>query len=160
MPVPFESPALLFVCLGNICRSPMAEGAFRARLAAAGMRAHLDSAGTGGWHVGAPPDHRACAVAARHGVDISSLRARQVDQPDFDRFTHIFALDSDNLRTLARMSPARARAELRLLMDLVPGREGQAVADPYYGTSADFERSWAEVDAAAEAFVQRLSALR
>lgn len=160
MPNSTDSPALLFVCLGNICRSPMAEGAFRARLDAAGLRAHLDFAGTGGWHVGAPPDNRACAVAARHGVDISGLRARQVGQPDFDRFTHIFALDGDNFQTLVRLSPASRRAELRLLMDLVPGRAGQAVADPYYGTSADFERSWDEVDAAAQAFVQRLSALR
>ncbi|TPE61144.1 low molecular weight phosphotyrosine protein phosphatase [Sandaracinobacter neustonicus] len=149
-------PAILFVCLGNICRSPLAEGAFRARATAAGLDVMADSAGTGDWHVGHPPDPRAQAVARANGVDISGLRARQVRLDDFTRFSHIFAADHANLGNLRRLAPDPSPAELALLLDLVKGRQGQAVADPYYGDAQDFARSWAEVDAAAQALVARL----
>lgn len=155
---PEGPPAVLFVCLGNICRSPMAEGAFRAAAARAGLAAVADSAGTGNWHVGSPPDPRAQATARRHGVDIGALRARQVAAQDFARFTHIFALDTDNLRQLRRLAPADGGARLALLLDAVPGRGGEAVADPYYGGPEGFERSWADVDAAARALAARLRA--
>jgi protein-tyrosine phosphatase len=151
-----QPPAILFVCLGNICRSPLAEGAFRARASAAGLDLRIDSAGTGDWHVGRPPDPRAQAIARVNGVDISGLRARQVQPGDFRRFSHIFAADHENLMNLRRLSPGPSAAELSLLLDLVPGREGQAVADPYYGDAADFARSWVDVDAAAGALVERL----
>ena len=151
-----QPPAILFVCLGNICRSPLAEGAFRARALAAGLDLRIDSAGTGDWHVGRPPDPRAQAIARANGVDISGLRARQVQPGDFRRFSHIFAADHENLVNLRRLSPGPSAAELSLLLDLVPGREGQAVADPYYGDAADFARSWADVDAAASSLVARL----
>ena len=151
-----QQPSILFVCLGNICRSPLAEGALRARATAAGLNLLIDSAGTGEWHIGHPPDPRAQAVARANGVDISGLRARQVQRQDFSRFSHIFAADQSNLSNLRRLAPDPSPAELALLLDLVKGREGQAVADPYYGGPEDFAQSWADVDAAAQALVARL----
>lgn len=153
-------PAILFVCLGNICRSPLAEAAFRARADAAGLVATADSAGTGGWHVGEPPDRRAQATARRHGIDIAGYRARQVAAADFTRFTHIFALDDSNLAKLREIAPPTASAQLGLLLDLVKGSEGQSVADPYYGGMDGFERTWRQVEAAAAALVERLQGLR
>ena len=151
-------PAVLLVCLGNICRSPLAEAAFRLEAARLGLTVTADSAGTGDWHAGNPPDHRAQAVALRRGIDISTYRARQVTRQDFHRFTHILALDLRNLADLKALRPAGAPAELGLLLDHVAGREGQAVADPYYGDEAGFEVTWADVSAAAEALARRLVA--
>ena len=148
--------AVLFVCLGNICRSPLAEAAFRARAADAGLDIGVDSAGTGGWHIGEPPDRRAQRVALRRGVDISRYRGRQVEAADFRRFSHIFALDLDNLAVLHRLKPVDATARIGLLLDLVDGMEGQAVADPYYGEDAGFEETWEQVDLAARALVARI----
>jgi len=151
-------PAILLVCLGNICRSPLAEAAVRDEAARAGLDIVVDSAGTGSWHVGEPPDRRAQATARDHGIDIASYRARQVESADFRRFTHIFALDDDNLANLRRLRPPDATAELGLLLDLVPGRAGDSVADPYYGGSEGFAATWADVSAAAKALVARLIA--
>ncbi|WP_277768956.1 low molecular weight protein-tyrosine-phosphatase [Sphingomonas sp. HITSZ_GF] len=149
--------SVLFVCLGNICRSPLAEGALRAAATRAGIDLTVDSAGTGGWHAGEPPDRRAQAAARRHGTDISGLRARQARAEDFRRFDYVLALDTQNLRDLAAIRPADATAELGLLMDYVPGREGSSVADPYYGDDSDFDVTWGDVSAAAEALVARIS---
>lgn len=153
-------PSILFVCLGNICRSPLAEAALRAEADRLRLDLIVDSAGTGDWHAGEPPDPRAQATARRHGVEISGLRARQVTQADFRRFTHIVALDHDNLANLRRLAPPNengaATAELSLLLDHVPGREGQAVTDPYFGDDAGFEITWAEVTAAARGLVEKL----
>ncbi len=148
---------ILFVCLGNICRSPLAEAAFAAAAREAGLAVEVDSAGTGGWHVGEPPDPRAIAVARRHGADIAGQRGRQVDAADFRRFDLIFALDRDNLAALRRLAPADATAEVALLLDLVPGRAGEGVHDPYYGPDAGFEETWRDVAAAAKALVARLA---
>lgn len=142
-------PSVLFVCLGNICRSPLAEAALRAEAARLGLDVHVDSAGTGDWHVGRPPDRRAQAVALRHGIDISGYRGRQVKTDDFRRFTHMVALDRENLADLRRLAPADAGAGLSLLLDHAPGRRGQAVADPYYGDDAGFDVAWADVTAGA-----------
>lgn len=152
-----EKPAILFVCLGNICRSPLAEAAFRREAERAGLEAQIDSAGTGHWHVGAPPDRRAQAVARSNGIEIGGYRARQVSQDDFRRFTHILALDRENLAVLRRLRPDDGRAELSLLLDHVEGREGQPVADPYYGDAAGFDETWADVTAGAQALVRRLT---
>lgn len=149
-------PSILFVCLGNICRSPLAEGALRAEAQRRGLDLIVDSAGTGDWHAGEPPDERAVAVATRNGVDISPLRARQVTRADFTRFDHIVALDHDNLKNLRRLAPADATAELSLLLDHVPGQEGQAVADPWFGDAAGFDVTWADVTAAARGLAERL----
>jgi protein-tyrosine phosphatase len=147
--------SVLFVCLGNICRSPLAEGALRAEAGRLGLDLIVDSAGTGDWHAGEPPDERAQAVALRNGVDISGLRARQVRDSDFRRFTHVVALDHDNLSNLRKLAPPDATAELSLLLDHVEGREGQAVVDPWFGDAAGFEVTWAEVTAAARVLARR-----
>jgi protein-tyrosine phosphatase len=149
-------PAILFVCLGNICRSPLAEAALRAEAARTGLDIEIDSAGTGGWHAGEAPDRRAQAVARRHGSDISGYKARQVTKQDFARFTHILALDFENLDDLQRLRPPNATANLSLLLDHVPGREGEAVSDPWYGGPADFETTWSEVSTAAKALIREL----
>ena len=151
---------ILFVCLGNICRSPLAEAAFRAEAERIGLAAEADSAGTGDWHAGEPPDRRARAVAARHGVAIDHLRARQVGPDDFRRFDHIVAMDRHNLASLRRLRPPDGRAELSLLLDHVPGREGQAVADPYYGGEAHFDLTWADVTAGAGALARKIAGAR
>ena len=149
--------SILFVCLGNICRSPLAEGAFRAEAARLGLEVEADSAGTGGWHQGEPPDRRAVAAARRGGVDISQLRARKVSRADFDRFDLILALDQENLADLEQLRPAGSRARLSLLLDHVPGREGQAVADPYYGGESHFDATWRDVSEAARALARKLA---
>ena len=151
-------PSLLFVCLGNICRSPLAEGALRAEAARRGLELTVDSAGTGNCHAGEAPDRRAQATARRHGVDVSGLRARQVTPDDFRRFDHVIALDHENLANLRALAPADATAQLSLLLDWVPGRAGQAVADPWFGDEAGFETTWADVSAAARALADALSA--
>jgi protein-tyrosine phosphatase len=150
--------SVLFVCLGNICRSPLAQAALRREAERLGLPVEVDSAGTGDWHVGRPPDPRAQAVAARNGVDISHLRARQVQAEDFRRFDHIVALDADNLADLRALAPADATAQLSLLLDPVPGREGEAVADPYYGDDAHFDVTWRDVTEGARALTRKLAA--
>ncbi|WP_230291820.1 low molecular weight protein-tyrosine-phosphatase [Croceicoccus sp. Ery5] len=154
-----STPAVLFVCLGNICRSPLAEAALRARLAEAAVEVAVDSAGTGSWHVGEPPDPRAQAVALHNGHDIAHYRGRQVAAEDFYRFTHIYALDHENLAELQRRAPADATARLALLLDLVEGLEGQPVADPYFGGEAGFHTTWSQVDRAATALVDYLQGM-
>ena len=148
--------SVLFVCLGNICRSPLAEAALRAEAEKAGLPVEVDSAGTGDWHVDCPPDKRAQAVALRHGIDISTYRGRQVTADDFHRFNHIFALDADNLKNLRRIRPSDGKADLRLLMDLIPGREGTSVTDPYFGEDEGFDETWSDVTRAAKALVEQL----
>jgi protein-tyrosine phosphatase len=152
-----DKPTLLFVCLGNICRSPLAEAAFREAATKAGLDAEADSAGTGDWHVGGQPDRRAQTEALRHGIDISGYRARQVGPEDFHRFTHIYALDRKNLADLRASAPADATAELSLLLDHVAGMEGRSVADPYFGEDEGFAETWREVSLAAEALVRKLA---
>lgn len=149
---------LLVVCLGNICRSPMAEGALRARLEASPLagRVQVDSAGTGDWHVGEAPDRRAIACAARHGVDIAGLRARQLQAADFDRFDWILCADEANLRDAARLATPGRRERLALYLPWSGGEGPVAIPDPYTGGSDHFEQVWSLVDAAAERAVARL----
>lgn len=131
---------LLFVCLGNICRSPTAEGVVRAMAAREfpQLAVDLDSAGTADYHVGEPPDRRSIAAAARRGYDIGGLRARQITAADFSTFDYVLAMDRANLGELERMG-ARGRARVGLFMAFAPGLE-QEVPDPYYGGVEDFER--------------------
>ena len=142
-----ESRRILFVCLGNICRSPLGEGILRHRAAERGL-SHLvetASAGTGGWHRGEPPDRRSVAVARAHGIDISGQRARQLRAEDFDRYDLIFAMDRDNLRDIVRIAPHDSMADIHLFMDFVSGA-ARNVPDPYYGDDRDFEQVFAMVD--------------
>lgn len=148
--------SVLFVCLGNICRSPLAEAALKAEVERRGVDVEVDSAGTGDWHLNHPPDARAVAVAARHGIDIGHRRARLVTADDFARFDHIVALDRENLANLKAMQPPGSKARLSLLLDHVPGREGEPVADPFYGDSSHFDITWADVTAGAAALAARL----
>ena len=148
--------SVLFVCLGNICRSPLAEAALRAEVEKTDLLVEIDSAGTGDWHVDCPPDTRAQAVALRNGIDISTYRGRQVTPQDFHRFDHIFALDTENLKNLRRIRPSNSTATLRLLMDLVPGREGSSVTDPYFGEDEGFDETWDDVTKAARALIESL----
>lgn len=132
--------SILFVCLGNICRSPLAEGILR-HLAAKTGRADeflIDSAGTGAWHIGDPPDSRAIAVAAEHGIDISALRARRVEATDFDRFDLILALDRKNLHSLKVSAPAGTLARIALFAEHALATADD-VPDPYFGGRAEFE---------------------
>ena len=152
--------AILFVCLGNICRSPLAEGAMRAEAARRGLDVELDSAGIGAWHAGEPPDRRAQAAAARNGIDISNQRARRIAAGDFDRFDHVVALDREVLRALQAMRPEGAPARLSLLLDHLPGRQGEDVADPYYGGEAHFDVTWRDVAEAARALADKIAGRR
>ncbi|MEQ8667457.1 MAG: low molecular weight protein-tyrosine-phosphatase [Rhodospirillales bacterium] len=132
---------VLFVCLGNICRSPTAEGVFRALVEREGYRGQIacDSAGTGAWHLGKPPDGRAQAAAARRGYDLSSLRARQAEPGDFARFDYVCAMDRSNLRNLQALAP-RGYGGLGLMMAYAPELAVDEVPDPYYGEGDGFER--------------------
>lgn len=147
---------VLFVCLGNICRSPMAEGAFRQKAQERGFSCLVDSAGTASFHLGSPPDQRAIAVASRKGVDLRGQAARQIERDDFYRFAHIVALDRANLEDIRARAPRDATARLSMLMDAVEGRKGEPVADPYYGDDAAFEAAWSTVEIGVEAWLARL----
>lgn len=153
-----EKQSVLFVCLGNICRSPLAEAAFREEMQRAGLDVDVESAGTSDWHVGAPPDRRAQAVARKHGIEIGGYRGQQVCASDFRRFAHIVALDANNLAALEALRPKDAMAELSLLLDHVDGRSGQSVADPYYGEAAAFEQTWTEVVSGAKGLASKFAA--
>ncbi|HEX4436536.1 MAG TPA: low molecular weight protein-tyrosine-phosphatase [Solirubrobacteraceae bacterium] len=148
-----EPVRLLFVCLGNICRSPTAEGVMRSLVAEAGMedRVRIDSAGTGAWHVGSAPDGRATAAAVEQGVTLAG-QARKIAPEDFDRFDLILAMDGSNLRDLQTLAPDEEdRAKVRLLREFDPGSAGEPdldVPDPYYGGEDGFGTVFDLVDAA------------
>jgi protein-tyrosine phosphatase len=150
--------AVLFVCLGNICRSPMAEGVFRAALAREGLarRVSADSAGIGDWHIGSPPDRRAINAARARGYDLAAMRGRQVEPADFTRFGWILAMDLSNLRALETMRPPDFGGHLGLLLDLVPGVGVREVPDPYYGGADAFKRVLDLVEPASDALVARV----
>jgi protein-tyrosine phosphatase len=147
---------VLFVCLGNICRSPMAEGAFRVAAQDRGLVCSVDSAGTASYHVGHQPDPRAIAVASLNGIDIAGQTARQIERDDFYRFSHIIALDRANLEGVRAKAPRDGTARLAMLMDAVEGRRGEPVADPYYGDAAAFEAAWKAINIGVAAWADRL----
>ncbi len=152
--------AVLFVCTGNICRSPTAEAVLRARAEAAGLadRLTVDSAGTHGYHVGEPPDERAQEAALVRGYDLSTLRARRVSPDDFERFDHLVAMDAGHMAQLARLAPADQRHKLSLLMDFAPSRAGLNVPDPYYGGQHHFEQVLDLIEAGVDGLLARLKA--
>lgn len=130
----------------------------RSAAARRGLEVTVDSGGTGDWHTGQAPDDRAVDTARANGVDISGLRARQVTVEDFHRFDLIVALDRSNLRDLRAIQPDDATARLSLMLDHVPGREGQSVADPWYGDAGDFAVTWTEVSAGAQGLLDGIEA--
>jgi protein-tyrosine phosphatase len=155
---------ILFVCLGNICRSPTAEIVFREIVAreAPALQIEVDSAGTAEYHVGNPPDSRMRQAALRRGYDMSALRARVVEPRDFGRFDLILAMDRQNLDALQRRAPVAARSRIRLFLEFAPEADVQEVPDPYYGGANGFEEVLDLVEAAARGLLHhvRENALR
>jgi protein-tyrosine phosphatase len=151
-------PSVLFVCTGNICRSPTADGVLRRLVKDAGLEAkvRIDSAGTHDYHVGEPPDERAQHHARRRGYDLSVLRARQVLAGDFEEFDLILAMDRGHLRILQRLAPPEHRHKLRLFMEFAVAWDADEVPDPYYGGAAGFERVLDMVEDAARGVLEDL----
>lgn len=150
---------ILFVCTGNICRSPTAEGLFRARLAAIGLadRFAADSAGTSGYHVGDRPSAPAIRIAAEHGIDLGPLRARRLEPADFARFDLALGMDRGHLAAMRGLAPAGSRAKLGLLLDHAPALQLRDVPDPYYGGDADYRRSFELIAAGIDGLVRALA---
>lgn len=147
---------VLFVCMGNICRSPTAEGVFRHLLRGEGFEEFIetDSAGTHGYHVGAPPDARTRETALRRGIDLGDLRARRVTREDFEFFDYVLAMDQDNYHSLMPLCPPVHRAKLRLFLDFAPDMGIREVPDPYYGGPRGFEQVFDLVEAAARGLLE------
>jgi protein-tyrosine phosphatase len=147
---------LLFVCMGNICRSPTAEGVMRAKLAAAGLSVEVDSAGTHGYHVGAPPDERSQLHARRRGFDLSAQRARQLQAADFERYDWVLVMDEDNRARAAAICPPARRDRLQLFLPHALGAAApRAVPDPYYGGADGFETVLDLCEQACDALIKR-----
>jgi len=153
-----EKVSVLFVCMGNICRSPTAEGVFRKHVSDAGLDAAIqtDSAGTHAYHGGEPADRRAHAAAARRGFSLEGIRARKVTDEDFDQFDFILAMDEDNLMVLQERAPEEQRSKVRLFLEFAESRHENEVPDPYYGGSAGFERVLDLVEEASQGLLETL----
>lgn len=153
---------VLFVCMGNICRSPTAEGVFRRLLSERNIDfvLEVDSAGTHDYHVGAPPDARALEAARRRGVDLSALRARQIADEDFARFDLILAMDEQNLEALRERASPQYRSRVRLIMEFAPTAPRRFVPDPYYGGPLGFEEVLDLLEQASEGLLQELISRR
>lgn len=149
---------VLFVCLGNICRSPAAEGVFRDLVAQAGFddRIAVDSAGTSGWNIGKAPDSRSQSVMRRRGIDISALRARRISAEDFRRFDYVIAMDAANVFTLAAICPADAGDRLHLLLDFAPETGRREVPDPYHGGIDAFEDMLSLIESGAAGLLRHI----
>ena len=143
---------VLFVCMGNICRSPTAQGVFRGLLEREELYAVIktDSAGTHAYHAGEPPDRRARETALRRGIDLSDLRARLVEPDDFSRFEYVLAMDEENYHSLSGICPRGSERKLMLFMDFAPHLRTREVPDPYYGGASGFDRVFDMVEAASE----------
>jgi protein-tyrosine phosphatase len=147
---------ILMVCLGNICRSPIAEGIVKKKLHQTGLKATVDSAGLLSYHAGEQPDPRAMETAARFGIDISDQRARQISPGDFDKFDLILAMDNNVFSELCRMSQPQTRSKIHLFLDFSGFPEGSEVPDPYYGTMRHFEDCYRLIYHASDALVKRI----
>ena len=152
-----EKIRVLFVCMGNICRSPTAEGVFRHQVANAGLDDlfEIDSAGTHAYHIGEPPDRRAQQAALRRGFSLEEIRARRVGPEDFERFHHIIAMDEDNLAVLREQAEVVNREKIRLFLEFGSGPETE-VPDPYYGGATGFERVLDLVEDASRGLLEKL----
>ena len=148
---------VLFVCMGNICRSPTAEGVFRALVEAEGLRDQIlvDSAGTHGYHVGGPPDARAQAIALARGVDLSGLNARRFNARDFTEFDYLIAMDRRNQADMLALRPEDARASLHLILEFAPDLDASEVPDPYYGNEG-FDRVYNMIEYASRGLLSHI----
>lgn len=150
-----ENMRILMVCLGNICRSPLAEGIMKQKALESGLSWTIDSAGTGHWHAGEMPDHRSVATARRYGIDITGQRARQIQARDFESFDKIFVMDTQNLRDVLRLASNEAhRNRVELILEQTYPGENRSVPDPYYDDDG-FEEVFRMLDAACEAFISK-----
>jgi len=152
--------SVLFVCTGNICRSPTAHGVFRHLVAEAGLDGAVDtdSCGTHGYHVGDPPDPRAIETAGRRGFDLTDLRARKLRIDDFDRFDLLLAMDRGHLSAMQAMAPAEARGGARLFLEVMPDGGPVDVPDPYYSGQAAFDHALDLIEAASALWLDRIRA--
>ena len=152
--------SVLFVCMGNICRSPTAHGVFRKLVQETGLLGEIgiDSAGTHAYHVGEAPDRRARATAERRGIDLSDLRARKATSEDFLAFDYVLAMDQDNYFSLLQICPRGMEHKLQLFMDFAPAMRTREVPDPYYGGPTGFERVFDLVEAAAQGLLDDIRA--
>ena len=149
---------VLFVCMGNICRSPTAEGVFRDVVKQHDMSdvIRIDSAGTHAYHIGESPDSRSQSTALSHGVNLSSQRARKVAKTDFDHFDYVIAMDRSNLENLKQLKSSEQAAKLHLFMEFAKGRDNEEVPDPYYGGGNGFEDVFNMVKDASEGLLQHI----
>lgn len=156
---PVQPVRVLFVCMGNICRSPTAEAVLRAlaRELAPELALEVDSAGTHGYHVGSAPDERAQRVARAHGLDMSGLRARVLVREDFERFDRVLAMDARTYRSALALAPREHRRRLRLFMEYAPELQLRDVPDPYYGCAEDFEHVFRLTEQAARGLLRELA---
>ena len=149
---------ILMVCLGNICRSPLAEGILLAKVNSRGLDIKVDSAGTGGWHVGQGPDHRALAIANKYGIDISQQQARQFSSTDFEDFDIIYAMDDSNLSDIVSLANSNKDLEkVQLILNEINPEDNTPVPDPYYGGDDGFEKVYQLLDAACEIITKKIS---
>lgn len=149
----FERKSVLFVCLGNICRSPTAEAVFKKRAKDAGFSVWCDSAGTGGWHHGDSPDKRAMAAGRKRGYSFAGQSARQVEVNDFEIFDYILAMDTQNLLDLQEICPPEYRPKLKLFLDFATHTDANEVPDPYYGGTAGFDQVINLIEMASEGLI-------
>lgn len=154
--------SVIFVCMGNICRSPTAEGVFRSLVTSAGLaeRIVIDSAGTHAYHVGEKPDPRAREIALRRGVDLNDIRARKVHPGDIETFDYILAMDKANLSDLHAIAPPDLSGKIRLFMEFARGYDELEVPDPYYGGLSGFDRVLDMIEAASAGLLQEICANR
>ena len=152
-----EKESVLFVCMGNICRSPTAEGVFRHLVEEGGLSDHIeiDSAGTHAYHINEPPDRRASAAAERRGYTLTKIRARRVVEMDFERFDYIIAMDRDNVQRLVEQADVEHHDKIRLFLEFANAQEDE-VPDPYYGGAAGFERVLDLVEDASRGLLEML----
>jgi protein-tyrosine phosphatase len=154
----FCAMKILMVCLGNICRSPLADGLLRKKLADNNLDVMVDSAGTSAFHIGNQPDSRTQSNALEHGLDISSLRARQFERADFKSFDQIYAMDTDNLWNIQELAESEGDKEkAKLILDLLPDENVKDVPDPYFGGEKGFEKVYQLLDAATDRLIQQIS---